>query len=287
MFKFFAKIFGYVLNFIYGIVNNYGLAIIIFTILLRLILLPSNLKQQKTMKKTARIQNKMKEIQDKYSNDPVRLNQEVKDLYAQEHMNPFSGCLSSILQIIIIISMFMLVSNPLTYMKQLSNDKIKDYTKQVKEQNDGENINYIEIAIIKSLGKTEKEVNLNMNFLGLDLSDVPSKNYKDVKVFIIPLLYVSTSILSMKLTTAMTEKKKKDEIIKAEKEDEKLVKVEKKTEEEDAMESMNRSMRYMMPIMTVSIALIAPLGLALYWFISNLLMILERLFVNKFVKEEE
>ena len=287
MFKFFAKIFGYILNFIYGIVNNYGLAIIIFTILLRLILLPSNLKQQKTMKKTARIQNKMKEIQDKYSNDPVRLNQEVKDLYAQEHMSPFSGCLSSILQIIIIISMFMLVSNPLTYMKQLSNDKIKDYTKQVKEQNDGENINYIEIAIIKSLGKTEKEVNLNMNFLGLDLSDVPSKNYKDVKVFIIPLLYVSTSILSMKLTTAMTEKKKKDEIIKAEKEDEKLVKVEKKTEEEDAMESMNRSMRYMMPIMTVSIALIAPLGLALYWFISNLLMILERLFVNKFVKEEE
>ena len=287
MFKFFAKIFGYILNFIYGIVNNYGLAIIIFTILLRLILLPSNLKQQKTMKKTARIQNKMKEIQDKYSNDPVRLNQEIKDLYAQEHMNPFSGCLSSILQIIIIISMFMLVSNPLTYMKQLSNDKIKDYTKQVKEQNDGENINYIEIAIIKSLGKTEKEVNLNMNFLGLDLSDVPSKNYKDVKVFIIPLLYVSTSILSMKLTTAMTEKKKKDEIIKAEKEDEKLVKVEKKTEEEDAMESMNRSMRYMMPIMTVSIALIAPLGLALYWFISNLLMILERLFVNKFVKEEE
>ena len=71
------------------------------------------------------------------------------------------------------------------------------------------------------------------------------------------------------------------------KEEGKLVKVEKKNEEEDAMESMNRSMRYMMPIMTVSIALIAPLGLALYWFVSNLLMILERLFVDKFVKEEE
>ena len=126
-----------------------------------------------------------------------------------------------------------------------------------------------------------------MDFLGLDLSDVPSKNYKDPKVFIIPLLYVSTSILSMKLNTAMTEnKKKKDEEIEASKEDEKLVKVKEKTEEEDAMESMNRSMRYMMPVMTVSIALIAPLGLALYWFVSNLLMIIERLFVNKFVKEE-
>ena len=229
----------------------------------------------------------MKEIQDKYSNDPVRLNEEVRNLYAEEKMNPFSGCLSSILQIVIIVSIFMLVSNPLTYMKHISSEKIKDYTKQVKEQNNGENINYIEIAIIKSLGKTEKDVNLNMNFFGLDFSDVPSKNYKDLKVYIIPLLYVSTSILSMKLTTVMTEKKKKEQVTNVKKEDEKLVKVENKSEEEDTIESMNRSMRYMMPIMTVSIACIAPLGLALYWFVSNLLMILERLFVNKFVKEEE
>ena len=291
MFKFFASIFGYVLNFIYGLVNNYGLAIILFTLLLRIILLPMNLKQQKTMKKSARIQVKMKELQDKYSNDPMRLNEEVRNLYAEEHMNPLSGCLSSILQIIIIISMFFLVSNPLTYMKHLSADKIKEYTKIVKEENNGENVNYIEIAIIRSLGSKEKDVSLNMDFLGLNLSDVPSKNYNDLKVFIIPVLYVSTSILSMKLNTAvMDDKKKKDEKDKAviaNKDEEKLVKVENKNEEEDAMESMNRSMRYMMPLMTVSIALIAPLGLALYWFISNLLMILERLFVNKFVKEEE
>ncbi len=288
LFKLFAKLFGYVLSFIYKIVNNYGLAIIIFTILLRLILLPSNLKQQKTMKKTAKIQKKMKEIQDKYSNDPVRLNQEIRDLYSEEHMNPFSGCFSSILQIIIIISIFILVSNPLTYMKQISSEKIKDYTKQVKEQNNGENVNYIEIAIIKSFGKTDKTVNLNMNFLGLDLSDIPLKDCKDdPKVFIIPLLYVSTSILSMKLNTIMMEDKKEKDKVKANKEDKKLIKVENKTEEEDVMESMNKGMRYVMPFMTVSIAIIAPLGLALYWFVSNLLMILERLFVNKFVKEEE
>ena len=203
-------------------------------------------------------------------------------------MNPFSGCFSSILQIIIIISIFILVSNPLTYMKQISSEKIKDYTKQVKEQNNGENVNYIEIAIIKSFGKTDKTVNLNMNFLGLDLSDIPLKDCKDdPKVFIIPLLYVSTSILSMKLNTIMMEDKKEKDKVKANKEDKKLIKVENKTEEEDVMESMNKGMRYVMPFMTVSIAIIAPLGLALYWFVSNLLMILERLFVNKFVKEEE
>jgi YidC/Oxa1 family membrane protein insertase len=316
MFKFFAKIFGYVLNFIYGIVNNYGLAIIIFTVLLRLVLLPINLNQQKTMKKSAKLQEKMKELQDKYSNDPVRLNEEVKNLYASENMSPFSGCLGSILQFIIIISIFWLVSQPLTYMKQITAEKLEPYKSQVIEENGGQNVSYIEIAIIKTfaninednLNKTEtvtsedvedKEENkydtsvldsihLNMNFLGLDLSDVPSKNYDDPKVFIIPLLYVLTSILSMKLTTAMNSKKKAEkEKSEVNAKDEKMIKTNNENEEIDTMESMNKSMRYMMPIMTVSIALIAPLGLALYWFISNLLMILERLAVNKFVKEEE
>jgi membrane protein insertase Oxa1/YidC/SpoIIIJ len=179
-------------------------------------------------------------------------------------------------------------------MKQLSSEKISSYEEQVKEENNGQNVSYIEIAVIKSFGKTDKEVNLNMNFLGLDLSDVPSKNYNDPKVFIIPLLYVLTSFASMKLTASINSKKKKNNNKKLTeeeneklKEEKKLVKVDNKNEEMDTMESMNKSMMYMMPIMTVSIALIAPLGLALYWFISNLLMILERLAVNKFVKEEE
>jgi YidC/Oxa1 family membrane protein insertase len=292
MFKFFAKIFGYVLNFIYNLVNNYGLAIIIFTILLRLILLPINWKQQKTMKKSARVQEKLKELQEKYSNDPVRLNEEMRNLYASENMSPFSGCLGSILQFVIIISMFMLVSNPLTYMKQLPSEKIETYEQQVKEENNGENVSYIEIAVIKQLGKTDSAVNINMKFLGLDLSDVPSKNYSDPKVFIIPILYVMTSIISMKITTSMNTKKKDKKKLTEEEnkklqEEKNLVKVDDKNEEIDTMESMNKSMMYMMPIMTVSIALIAPLGLALYWFVSNLLMILERLAVNKFVKEEE
>ena len=295
MFKFFAGIFGHVLNFIYNLVNNYGLAIILFTILLRLILLPMNLKQQKTMKKSAKLQEKLKEIQNKYSNDPIRFNEEVKNLYAEEKMSPFSGCLGSILQIIIVVAMFMLVSNPLTYMKNISNDKIygeNGYKSKLEE----ENVNYVEIAIIKNLGKTEKDVNINMNFLGLDLSDIPTKDYSDFKVFIIPILYVATSIISMKLTTNMNSKNKKKK--KEEKEltleenlklmnDGKMVKVEKNEEEIDTLESMNKSMMYMMPIMTVSIALIAPLGLALYWFISNLLMIMERLIVNRCMKEEE
>ena len=283
MFKFFANIFGYVLNFIYGIIGNFGIAIILFTILLRLILLPMSIKQQKTMKKTAKIQGKMKELQDKYSNDPVRLNQEVMNLYAEEKMNPFSGCLSSILQIIVVIAVFFVVSRPLTYMKKIPEAKINEYKTSITEQI-GNNQNYIEISIIKYLSKTEDLVNINMDFLGLDLSDIPSQDYTDIKVFIIPALYIITSIVSTKLTMAST-KNKKD--VKVTKEDKKLMKADDKEDEMEMVDAMNKNMTYMMPIMTVMVALIAPLGLALYWFVSNLIMIVERIMMKKIIKEEE
>ena len=189
MFKFFANIFGYVLNFIYGVVNNYGLAIIIFTILLKLIMLPISIKQQKTMKKSAKVQLKVKEIQDKYKNDPMKMNQEVMDLYKKENMSPFSGCLSSIVQIILVISMFFLVSRPLTYMKHVDQELIKQYTQELQEKEG--NVNYQEIGIIRLKSAEDERVNLNMNFLGLNLSAVPSQNYTDWRVFIIPVLYGS------------------------------------------------------------------------------------------------
>ncbi len=289
MFNFFANIFGYLLNFIYNFVNNYGIAIIIFTIILKLIMLPFSIKQQKTLKKSAKMQVKVKEIQEKYSNDQVRQSQELMDLYKRENMSPFSGCLSSILQMIIVLSMFFLVSKPLTFMKHIDVNTINNYTQTISEKAEGQ-VRYPEIAIIKEMSSEDEQVRLNMDFLGLDLSDIPTQNYKDFKVYIIPILYVLTSIVSTKLTTSMNKKAKEEENT------EKLVKQETKKEDEenkkedkeiDTMEEMNKQMTLMMPIMAVSIALIAPLGLALYWLVSNVLMIGERLIINRFFKDEE
>lgn len=283
MFKFFANAFGYLLNGIYGLVNNYGIAIIIFTLIVKGIMLPISIKQQKTMKKSAKIQKEAKEIQDKYKNDQVRQSQELMELYKRENMSPFSGCLSSIFQIVLILSVFYLVSSPLTYMKKIDSEVISNYTKQIQEER-GETVNYPEIAIIKEKGNIDENVNINMEFLGLDLSDIPSQNYEDWKVYVIPCLYVMTSLVSMKLTTAITNSDKATD--KEEKQaDEK--KEEKANDQDEMMDEMNKQMRFMMPIMTVSIALIAPLGLALYWLVSNLLMIFERVVLNRFFKEEE
>ena len=284
LFKFFANIFGYVLNFIYGIIGNYGIAIILFTILLKLIMLPISIKQQKTMKKSAKIQGQVKEIQEKYKNDPTRMNQEVMDLYKRENMSPFSGCLSSILQIILVISMFYLVSRPLTYMKHVEPELINQYAQELQEAEG--NTNYQEIGIIRTKSAEDERVNINMNFLGLNLSAVPSQNYSDWKVFIIPVLYVATSFISTRITANMNKTKKKEkEQPKVDADTKELVK--KEEEDIDMMEEMNKNMMIMMPLMTVSIALIAPLGLALYWLINNIFMLGERLIINKVCKSEE
>ena len=311
-----SQIFGYVLNWLYSFFNNYGVAIIIFSIALRVFLIPITIKQQKSMKKNAELQKEMAEIQRKYKNNPEKLNQETIELYKREKMSPFSGCLSSILQIIIILSVFWLVSQPLTYMRKLDPSFIEKYVNEMKESEYNANNSYTQIAVLDYAQTKYQEVEqmlqdenvenreeleakrdeynqlrLNMEFLGLDLSKVPTQSLNDWRVYIIPVLYVITSIISIKITTVTQNKKdenKKEDIV--------IDSEGNKEEEIDPaaqMEQMNKSMMYMVPFMSVMIAVIAPLGLALYWLISNILMIIERLIITKVMnkidqkKEEE
>ena len=283
-----ANIFGYLLNFLYNIFSNYGIAIIVFSIILRIILIPITISQQKTLKKSAKMQEKMKEIQFKYKNDPEKLNRETIELYKREKMNPFSGCLSSILQLIIIISVFFLVSRPLTYMKKIDSSVIDGYIEEIKQE-DGSVEGYPEIQVINRKANVDERVNLNMDFFGLDLSMVPQQNLSDYKVYIIPLLYVITSFISIKITNASQQKKRNTKLLE-EKNEIKEDKNREKDAQEDALESMqsmNNAMTYMVPIMSISIAFIAPLGLALYWLVSNILLIIERLIINKIFKEKD
>lgn len=280
MLKFLANLLGYLLNSIYGIVNNYGIAIIIFTIIFKIIMLPISVKQQKSMKKNSDMQKKVLEIQEKYSNDQVRQSQELMDLYKKEHYNPFSGCLTSIVQMIIVLSMFYLVSQPLTYMKHIEPEVIDSYVNQITEET-GTAPRYREIAVIKAMSSKDPNVKINMNFLGLDLSDIPSENYKNWKVYIIPVLYVFTSFISTKLISLVSKDDKKEKDVKESNENK------SENKETEAMAEMNKQMQLMVPIMSVSIALIAPLGLALYWLVGNLFAMGERLIINKFFRNEE
>ena len=270
MIAIFANLFGYLLNFLYNLVQNYGLAIILFSIVIKLLMLPLTIKQQKTMKKSLKLQEKMRTLQVKYQNNPEKLNQEMMELYKKENMNPFSGCFSSIIQIILLFAVFYLVRSPLTYMKKVDSELISKYTTEIQEREE-EKSAYTEIQIIREKGEEDPEVYINMGFLGLDLSKVPGNSFEDIRVYIIPALYVISSAISIKLTNNIQGSKKKEE----------------NTDSQDPMMQTNKMMNWMMPIMSVSIALIAPLGLALYWLVNNILMIIERLILNKFMNQEE
>ena len=293
MFQFFANIFGYLLNFINNFVGNYGLAIILFTVLIKIIMLPLSIKQQRTMKKSTELNKKIKVLQFKYKNDPEKLNREMMDLYKKENMSPFSGCFSSIVQFILLISIFYMVRFPLTYMEKIDKTQLDTYIQQMKSDGMAVSDAYSEIDIIREVDylkekfpedETLNEINLNMQFCGLDLSKIPQQNLGDWTVYIIPILYIISTFISMKITTSMQNKKdKKDDVIDIT--DNKDKKEEERNEMEDAMAQSNKMMSWMMPIMSVSISLVAPLGLALYWLVNNIVMIVERLILNKIVKD--
>ena len=149
MFEFFASLFGYILAFLYDLINNYGLAIILFTVIIKIVLLPLSIKQQRTLKKSTQLQEKMKVIQFKYKNNPEKMNQEMMELYKSENMSPFSGCLTAIVQLLLLLSVFYLVKSPLTYMEKIPTEDINKYITQLQEEGKINSNVYPEIDIIR------------------------------------------------------------------------------------------------------------------------------------------
>ena len=292
MFQFFANIFGYLLQFLYTLVNNYGLAIILFTLIIKLLLLPLSIKQQKTMKKSSELQEKVKVMQFKYKNDPEKLNKEMMNLYKTENVSPFSGCLTSIIQMLLLLSIFYLVRSPLTFMEKIPQENINTYIQQLKDEGKVISNVYPEIDLIRETELLKEKnpedqfiekTNIKMNFLGLDLSKIPQQNMTDYTVYIIPVLYILSSFISIRITTAKQQKDKEDK--KSKNIDGNTGKeIKEENNEMDAVMQTNKMMSWFVPIMSISIAFIAPLGLALYWLISNILMIAERLIIDKVVK---
>ena len=236
----------------------------------------------------------MKSIQFKYKNDQEKMNQEMMNLYKEENMNPFSGCLTGIIQIILLLSIFYLVRSPLTFMQKIPTENINTYIEQLKKEEKPVSNVYPEIDIIREYvflkennpdDEYIEKTNIQMNFLGLDLSKIPQQNMSDYTVYIIPILYILSTFISIRLTTSMQEKQKeeKEKIIDGNTGEEE--KEEKQENEMDTVMQTNKMMSWMMPIMSISIALVAPLGLALYWLFNNILMIIERLVLNKVIKD--
>lgn len=111
-----AKPLGYFLGWLYDIVGSYGIAIVIFTIVVKICLYPLYAKQMKSTVGMSKLQPKMKALQSKYANDKEMLNAKMAELYREEGINPAGGCLPMLIQMPIIFGLFALLRNPLAYM---------------------------------------------------------------------------------------------------------------------------------------------------------------------------
>ena len=302
MLSFIASVFGYAMSFIYGLVQNYGIAIILFTVLVKIILLPLTIKQQKSMEKMQELQPLYQELQRKYGNDQQRLSLEYQKLLKEKNMNMMSGmgcsgCLLQLIQFPIILGLFYMMVSPLTYILKLPQEEIDQYKQNLNsyyasqiiesKQNSGETLTEAEIAEINSgdylqnsryheLVIAKQEKLFNMQFLGINLGDIANENRGNFLLYIIPVLCMGITFISLRMSSKTLDEAKKKENIKANNDEKGMT----TANEEMPMPDM-RVMNTMMPIMTGYIAFIAPQGLGLYWTTNRLLQLIQMRVLKK------
>lgn len=274
LFDFIASVFGYLLYWIYNIVGNYGIAIIIFTLLTKLILLPLTIKQHKSLEENKKMQPLLQELQVKYKDDQQKMAEEYQKLMKDTKFNPFSGCLISLLQIPILFGLLFAVSKPLTNIVKMPEEQIKQEIMAIIPENyEGSYEQYInenryaEIEVIKQKGI------FKLDFLGINLGDVASENKGNWTLYVLPVL---TAVITWMSVYVLNGAKPKEKQV-----------VKDADGNEIEMPNM-QMMNIMMPIMSGYIAFIVPQGLALYWFTSSVLQICIQLIMKKvFMKEEK
>lgn len=284
-------LFGKCMHFLLDLLSNeYFLAIVIFTVLTRVVLLPINIHQQKTTSKSARIQPKIQKIQKKYNIKGVsdakerqklqaKMNEEMQELYAREGHNPMQmGCGPMIFQMIFLMGIVGIIYYPLSYVIGISN--ISDGSEVLTSllENAKYTGNYLQLGILENWDALRESVAAKLPelftadkiaaidsfrsglFIGsLDMTAIP--HWKDGIIVIVPILSFLTSLGST-LISSMIQKKNNPA----------------------AAQQMSQMMlmMLMMPLFSLYIAFKVPAAVGFYWIISNLIAILQQLFIAKF-----
>lgn len=264
-----ASLFGAIVRIIYNLVGeNYGLSIVIFAVLTKVILFPLNLKQAKTMENMKKISPMEQEIRRKYKGNNEKIGLELQKLYSENKINPMAGCLPALIQIPIIISMFYIVKQPLTYIKQLPNEQIVEYVQEIvgeeKEVTKAQMRNY-EISIAN-----DKKI-IDMDFIGINFGDIPAnsvnktlekKDRPSYFTLVVPLFSLVFSFIQNKINM------KKNNL----------------TEEQIEQQ---KTMNLMLPFLSAYISYIMPLALGIYWLIGNVCSLISQLLIDNIVRDKK
>lgn len=260
---------GYLLGWIYNLIPNYGWALIVFTLAVKMLLLPLGLKQQKSMTKMQAMQPKITALQEKYKNDQQKLSQETMKLYKEYGVSPMGGCLPMLIQLLILFALYRVLYRPLTYMLHMSDKAIGALGNQfVIDMSNKNPMAQIQIA--------EKANLIDFDFFGLNLSANPNAEGWLTVAMIIPVLAAVTTYFSSKVTMLMNKNKKDD---KKEEKPKRILSPDQKDAKPNANE-MGQTMTWMMPIFTLWITATFPAALGIYWVASNVFSIGQTVLLN-------
>lgn len=295
--------FGWFMRFLYNILDNYGLVIVVFTVILRGLMIPLGIHQQKSMIKQQALQGEIADIQRLHPEDKAKQSELQMALYKKHGASPLSGCLPAILQLIIIWPIFRIIRSPLEYVMRVSTANITAIGELLKTANlitetDAKNAVANNIPLVNALnanasalgqvvksGLLEVRQIIDVEFFGMNLGLTPSWKPGDLfgagmsqylPLLVFPLIVVLTTMIQMKVTTmTMPNRKRKAE----DKEREAKNPARTGQTPEDKSESMMKSMNIMMPIFMLWTTFTMPAALGLYWIIGNIMMILQSILI--------
>ena len=276
--------FAALLRWMYAFTGSYGLSIILFAIILKLVLLPFQMKSKRSMVRMGRLSGRQQELQKQYANNQQKYNEEVAKMYQEEGVNPMGGCLWSFLPLFIIIPLYSIIYRPITHFMRLSEENmatLKEMAIGLGYDAEKYKAAYEQIGLTDFIsqhwsefeGTMEGLINVDFSFIGLDLSMQPTVafsnfafNWSILGVLVIPFLatglqYISTIIIN------------------------------KSNGQSAAQQKQMRTMNLMMPLMSLYFCFIMPAAMGVYWIINTVLSTLQEFLLGKFftkrLNEEE
>ncbi len=259
---------AFIIRPIYNLIQNYGLTLIIVTILIRLITIPLTVMSQKSVAKTQLIQPELLKIQEKYKNDKNKQSIELQKLYQKHNVNPLGGCLPLIVQMLVLFGFIGVIYNPLQYILQISKEQIASISEAV-----GAKAATYQVTLCGMEGVAEKIIELgktpiNFDFYGIDLTKILRGNEKDLMMWIFPILAVVATYISGYITKKQTPAPQPSRT------------------GEVPPPNMSDTMLKIMPLMTAVFTYTMPAGMSLYWFVSTAVQILQQTVINKIINEK-
>ena len=281
--------FGYLLDWLYTFTNNYGLALILFSLIIKLVLLPMSVKSKKSMLKMSRLSPQVKALEAKYGDDKQKYQLAVQQMYKEEGVSMGGGCLWSFIPLIILLPLYYVIREPITYMMHNSRSVSEAIVAfiQASGENLGKNSYYAQLAAAGHIGDYMDELKalavtananlqaMNFQFLGIDLSGIPSikfwecEGWGEIGLFLIPVVSAGLQAASMWISQKMNNQVATN------------ADGEQDAEAAKTANQTNMTMMLMMPLMSLWIGFSMPAAISIYWIAQAVFGAVQDYFLTK------